>query len=671
MKKHLDVLLVLVAIVGVGNAASLFGQAPVQQQQLGGPGLGGNTPPGMGSVFRGGSGGGVGGSLGSSLGPIPGSLGVSGGRGSTDRSRRRDFGLGNGGSTGGAGLQGLLGGNGAGGPFNGGVGGPAGSGSIIGSLGSGSAALAPNRFGQSAQQLAPGAATLGGTIPGDLDSVLGRGSGSGLGGRLDSSLGSPLGGPGGGGGATDQNRQGVFGDSIGNRGSPPGLGGPLPGGTAGGLSNRGVGFPTERGSDSGAFGGGIGTDTGSGVLGLGTPLRGSRPQRPGPQTSGLGLLPGSLGGMSGSSPTAGGPTREGPALPGSPDTAVGFRNPGDPSRGASRGPGGSALGPGAFNPGGGSGSPLGSPTSGLGTPMSEPEAPRPGQQTGGLGGTPGGLGGIPGSSLTPGGPSWAGPGLSSTLNTGVGIRSTGGPSSGGLGGQAGSALGPGSFSSGSDLGRPTSAFSPGGSSGGIVPPGVTGGNVGVGASLPTPALGGGLAPVPGGDILSGSPSGTPGGALGPGSPSLAIGGGPSARGSVGPGGAMSSPGGISTGPGSISPVERGNERAGQRLRGSDLSGRPTSPRRPHAGKLSPEKAAAIGLSAASTALALGALAAGIASVVQNRQRMANIRPARIACVGCAPRPCVGNCGRKRRSIALSKVPAEVLNSIPANFERLY
>lgn len=93
--------------------------------------------------------------------------------------------------------------------------------------------------------------------------------------------------------------------------------------------------------------------------------------------------------------------------------------------------------------------------------------------------------------------------------------------------------------------------------------------------------------------------------------------------------------------------------------------------------LSDAEKAAIGLGVSGGVLALGALTAAIASAVQNSQRNRQgkpgsnvVRPAG-GCRGCPSQPCRNGPGRHRRSIPESKVPAEVLESIPMNFERLY
>lgn len=203
-------------------------------------------------------------------------------------------------------------------------------------------------------------------------------------------------------------------------------------------------------------------------------------------------------------------------------------------------------------------------------------------------------------------------------------------------------------------------------------PGGTGGTGVAGGPLSTPILPSGPASPFGSESAPGSSrSSLPDSTSGPGTPGLPIGVGPGTSASSGPTGAIGSPGGISIGHGARRPLGREGERAGPRLRAGGLLGRRTTPHRHRAGKLSPQSAAAIGLGVAGSALAFGALAAGIVSAVQQHQRGAKLGGTRTGCVGCQSTPCVGNCGRKRRSLAISKVPSEILDGIPVNFERLY
>lgn len=77
-------------------------------------------------------------------------------------------------------------------------------------------------------------------------------------------------------------------------------------------------------------------------------------------------------------------------------------------------------------------------------------------------------------------------------------------------------------------------------------------------------------------------------------------------------------------------------------------------------------AAGIAIGSLASALAIGAIGAGIAGVI-NSGSGAGPRRA----VGCSGGGCSSGCGRKRRSVPQSKVPAEALNNIPTNFDRLY
>lgn len=276
--------------------------------------------------------------------------------------------------------------------------------------------------------------------------------------------------------------------------------------------------------------------------------------------------------------------------------------------------------------------------------------------------------GVPGSALSS---SMGTDGLSSSGATG-GTGVPGGPSSNpnlpsGPGSPFDTRTGPGSPLSGLPGSISGPALSSSLGSGGPLSPGGTGGTGVARGPFSAPSLPNGPPPPVGSETSPGNTfPGLPVGVSVSASQGLPIAGSSSTSGSTGPGGAISS-----GGPGSLSPTEPGSERAGQRLRGGSLPGRRPSPHGHRPGKLSPEKAAAIGLGAASTAMALGALAATIASAVQHRQRLRKLGGTGTGCVGCRPTPCVGNCGRKRRSIAKSKVPADILDSIPVNFERLY
>lgn len=241
----------------------------------------------------------------------------------------------------------------------------------------------------------------------------------------------------------------------------------------------------------------------------------------------------------------------------------------------------------------------------------------------------------------------------------------------------GSMAGPPPLSDSTDLGHPTSfqggASSFGGSpdSGGRQGPGVPPGMPGAfGSPADTvTAIGNGINTLGsgGGSPLGPGSSGPGRGGSGSGSATLPGGGGPLT--------------GTSTGTGALGTSRPEGPSAGAGPRGGNSLGRPASqkPKRPR--KMSKEDAAAIGLGVASSAFALGALAAGIYSAVQQRQRgkqrgagQAGAAGAagEAGAAGAAGKPvCVGNSGRVRRSIPTSKVSAEVLDRIPMNFQHLY
>lgn len=370
--------------------------------------------------------------------------------------------------------------------------------------------------------------------------------------------------------------------------------------------------------------------------------------------------------------------------------------------------------------GGGSGPNTGS--GGLGTPTSGSVGPGQGAAPGFPGILGAALGGIPGSPLTPGGSSTTGYGLGGRTNRGVGPGRAGEPPMGGSGGPSGNAAGPGAFGRGSDSGpdlsRPNQAFGPSLSSNGQLGPGGSGGSGVLGGSLPAPSLGSRPEPALGGEIgVGGSVSRPPSGVSGPEYrlPASSTGlfgpegrGGPARTGGslsvpatvigpttslggefrlpsplpgipgghLGPGslsaGSSSGPGGASSmGTGVATSTGPGLPRAETRLRDGALPGRRGPGIQKPAKKLDQTTAAAIGLGVAGGALALSALAAGIASAIQHRPRSAGLVGARRSCPGCLPTPCVRNCGRKRRSVPTSKVPSEILDNIPMNFERLY
>lgn len=84
------------------------------------------------------------------------------------------------------------------------------------------------------------------------------------------------------------------------------------------------------------------------------------------------------------------------------------------------------------------------------------------------------------------------------------------------------------------------------------------------------------------------------------------------------------------------------------------------------GKPSAAATAGLALGAVAGAVALGVLGSTIASAVQSGVGGGGRRP-----IGCSGGGCRGGCGRKRRSVPQSKVPAEVLNSILTDFNRRY
>lgn len=83
------------------------------------------------------------------------------------------------------------------------------------------------------------------------------------------------------------------------------------------------------------------------------------------------------------------------------------------------------------------------------------------------------------------------------------------------------------------------------------------------------------------------------------------------------------------------------------------------------GKPSVAATAGIALGAVAGAMALTALGTGLASALQTGMGGGRRH------VGCSRGGCSSGCGRKRRSVAQFKVPAEVLNSIPMDFNRRY
>lgn len=383
-----------------------------------------------------------------------------------------------------------------------------------------------------------------------------------------------------------------------------------------------------------------------------------------------------------------------------------------------RGQGVGPSGTGSFGGGFGGGAGEGSPGLFGGSPDGRQDAglatgPRETLGGGGGGGRPEGFGSLgsgnnggpgslgfgfrgPGGSLSTGG-------FGSPSETGPGGSVSGGPLSGSRGssrlpglegerlspsgaltpfGNSGNPLGgiPGpSFGSGSSIpGQHGSgqALRPSRTGNGPLNPAVTEGFGAVEGRFPGQSIGSGRPPF-GSEAGAGSPTAnTPGGAAGEAlGPSLSSNGLASPAGTVGGGG----PGGLSPAPSSGTGREP-NLSGGTGTSGSvSRPGRPGTQLRKPPKKLSKEEAAAIGLGVAGGAFALGALAASIANAVQIRKRQQKEAAAIAAaagggrsCPGCKPTTCVGNCGgRKRRSIPASKVPAEVLDNIPMNFEHLF
>lgn len=439
--------------------------------------------------------------------------------------------------------------------------------------------------------------------------------------------GGPRGPAGGFGGGFGDGSPGLFGENPNDRMSGGRLG--AASGTSFGLgagAGRPTGFPGGRGDSFGR-----GSD-----LGVGPGAGAGFDRRPGsPDTSdflgGRGPTAGSGGGFGfGSGPSGGN-------VPFSGATGTGGR----------RGVGGLPGSQGAL----GRPSPtLGSMGNGLGGQLSgtldptrlpglegeRPVSPGFGPSTTGNGPlSPGGIGGP----STPGG-------LFPEQSMGNGPATFGGENAGGspLSGSLGGSQGQG-------LGSPSLTNGPQGTAG-------IGGNAVGGGFSPTQSNGSGPVPPFGSQAGSGNlglPS--PGGAGGPGS---FVNGSPTSTGS--------------NGPGATGPAGPGGARPGTSL----SSRHPGTQRGTQPKKLSPEDAAAIGLGVASSALAFGALAAGIISAVNQRKQArlrATARPSgatgAAGAAGPAGKPpCASNTGRRRRSIAESKVSAEVLDSIPMNFEHL-
>lgn len=84
-------------------------------------------------------------------------------------------------------------------------------------------------------------------------------------------------------------------------------------------------------------------------------------------------------------------------------------------------------------------------------------------------------------------------------------------------------------------------------------------------------------------------------------------------------------------------------------------------------RIGPAAAAGIAMGTIAGTIALSALGTGIANAIHSSGVRGGHRTG--GCPGV--RRCSSGCGRRRRSVPLSKVPAEVLNRIPTNFDRLY
>lgn len=477
-------------------------------------------------------------------------------------------------------------------------------------------------------------------------------------------------------GTLDQSQSGglstQLGESFGRGGGAASLGG-FPGGSVDSLGAAGRGFGISDSDSNGdpgsgglAGGGGFGSAPGSGgrdgfLSGLTSPAASA--QGVGRSLSGVlgaGALGGILGAPGRASPGPGAlriPTGSAPGgpLPGGPGRISGSTGTGGSRRfggptgllgtlGSSSGPA-SAVGN-VLSSVGNLAGPLSS--GGVGTTSG------PGQPGYGSGG-PGQFGGHPGpgGSASPGGV----PGLPGTL----------GPSSSPLG-AVGNVVG--------NLGSLAGSFGTGGvgttSGSGQTGTGQTGSGSGTGGgtfATPESSSGSSFGNMPGSSMnvqpgLGTSTNVPSGRGFESGSIGASDGRHPSSGGSSGAGGAGGSAGPVP----SILPGAGGaltNTRltvGGSRRHRPGLAG---TRRKPNTAE-----ATAIGLGVLASALAAGAIGAGIAGAL-NRNRPRGIGGARIGCSGCIRQPCVSGCGRKRRSIPKSKVPADILDSIPTNFERLY
>lgn len=126
--------------------------------------------------------------------------------------------------------------------------------------------------------------------------------------------------------------------------------------------------------------------------------------------------------------------------------------------------------------------------------------------------------------------------------------------------------------------------------------------------------------------------------------------------------------GLPAGPGAL-PADSmgGHSSSSVRVSSSSSSISGIAPHRPQhrIGKPSAAAVAGIALGTMAGAVALTALGTGLASAIQAGTGGGRRH------VGCSRGGCSSGCGRKRRSVAQSKVPAEVLNSIPMDFNRRY
>lgn len=470
-------------------------------------------------------------------------------------------------------------------------------------------------------------------------------------------LGAGPGNPGGGfGGGAGEGPQGLFGETFNDRpsggvGTGPagslgvGAAGRRPGGFPGGradiLTGSGPGdgsFGRSRDGGLGSFGQGGATQFGRGP-GLSGRLRpgalpGSQGELGSPSRnlqsigSGLGPMGNSAGNAFGSGRTTPGQRGSGQGLPGGVPSPSGtlqdFRTGLSPSASPSGNLFGSDLGAPEQR-----GPPLGPSTTGFGLSSERERAGSSAiHRSGGIPSFPNPSVPFPRPSTTLGGGS-----------DGFNGPAAAPPGAGGFDG--GSATGPGIYGSGgaAPFGPPSSSPGAPGTETSVA------GQPGMGSSLPAPAgsgVGQGTGVLPSNEIPSSS-------------------GISGARGT----GVTGAPGVLPNGPQGVGPGATSRLPAG---RGGSGPHRPGKPR----GALNPVDAAAIGLGVGSGLLALSALAAGIASHIQQKKHRTTplVKPT-AGCVGGTNPPRANAQVRSRRSIPESKVPAEVLDSISMNFERLY